>query len=183
MNQVHQVLQKPQIDKKIFDTSSYALPKSDSIMTRLQENFSKFGATYSQFTIAIVVLGGLTNISFLISVGLSIALYGFYIILSWYAALKNDDLLDYIPNFGFLSTDKKKVLLFLLNVLVLYIFCGDSIFTYIGVGFLISFLHSFLFVSPSTGALIDGQTQQQTGQDLSQYVNFSNNNNIELQCK
>ncbi|CAD8181233.1 unnamed protein product [Paramecium octaurelia] len=175
MNQVHQVLQKPQIDKKIFDTSSYALPKSDQIMTRLQENFSKFGATYSQFTIAIVVLGGLTNISFLISVGLSIAF--------WYAALRNDDFLGYIPNFGFLSTDKKKVLLFLLNVLVLYIFCGDSIFTYIGVGFLISFLHSFLFVSPSTGALIDGQTQQQSGQDLSQYANFSNNNNIELQYK
>ncbi|CAD8084658.1 unnamed protein product [Paramecium primaurelia] len=175
MNQVNQVLQKPQIDKKIFDTTSYALPKSDQIMTRLQENFSKFGATYSQFTIAIVVLGGLTNFSFLISVGLSIAF--------WYAALKNDEVLDYIPNFGYLTTDKKKVLLFLLNVLVLYIFCGDSIFTYIGVGFLISFLHSFLFVSPSTGALIDGQSHQQTNQDLSQYANFSNNNNIELQYK
>ncbi|CAD8167628.1 unnamed protein product [Paramecium pentaurelia] len=175
MNQVNQVLQKPQIDQKVFDSTSYALPKSDQITTRLSENFSKFGATYSQFTIAIVVLGGLTNLVFLISVGLSIAF--------WYIALKNDDLLDYIPNFGFLSTDKKKVVLFLLNVLILYMFCGDSIFTYIGVGFLISFLHSFLFVSPSTGALIDGQSNQQTNQDLTQYVNFSNNNNIELQYK
>ncbi|CAD8098965.1 unnamed protein product [Paramecium sonneborni] len=175
MNQVNQVLQKPQIDKKVFDSTSYALPKSDQIMTRLSENFSKFGATYSQFTIAIVVLGGLTNLVFLISVGLSIAL--------WYTILKNDDLLDYIPNFGFLSTDKKKVVLFLVNVIVLYMFCGDSIFTYIGVGFLISFLHSFLFVSPSTGALIDGQSNQQTNQDLTQYVNFTNNNNIELQYK
>ncbi|CAK74334.1 unnamed protein product (macronuclear) [Paramecium tetraurelia] len=144
-------------------------------MTRLSENFSKFGAIYSQITIAFVDLGGLTNLVFLISVGLSIAF--------WHFALKNDDLIDQIPNFGILSTDKKKFLLFLLNIIILYMFCGDSIFTYIGIGSLISFLHSLLFVSASTGALIDGQPQEQTNQELTQYLNFSNNNNIELQQK
>lgn len=61
-------------DKSVFDTASYGVPKSDQIMLRLSENMSKFGSNYSQLTVVIMLLGGLTNLTFLIILGISCAM-------------------------------------------------------------------------------------------------------------
>lgn len=61
-------------DKGVFDTASYGVPKSDQIMLRLSENMSKFGSNYSQLTVVIMLLGGLTNLTFLIILGISCAM-------------------------------------------------------------------------------------------------------------
>ncbi|KAM3130449.1 hypothetical protein pb186bvf_017451 [Paramecium bursaria] len=126
----------------VFEVKSYALPASPQIATRLQENLKRFGSNYVQFTFVILLLGGLTNLTFLAVLAASCAL--------WYFLNKNESSFDLVPDFGVLTTDKKKVVLFLINILLLYIICGQSIFTYIGCGFMLSFIHAFLFISPST---------------------------------